>query len=277
MVKNIIMFKTASWLKKNIKNYNIKIIDASWYLPTSSRNNLKEYRESCIPGALFFDIDKICDKNSNLPHMMPDRKFFESQVSKLGINIKNVIIVYCKEGISSSPRVWWFFRYFGHKRIYVLNGGFKAWRLSNGKIVRANKVDKKKSLYKCNRIKQYYLIKYDSLITKLENKYNIVLDARPKERFLELEDEPRINIGRGKIKNSMSAPFDIFDTNGYIKSKKEIRRIFNNLTKNYRLLICSCGSGISACVIAIYLHHVGLSRWVVYDGSWTEWYLKFKN
>ncbi|MBJ58083.1 MAG: sulfurtransferase [Rickettsiales bacterium] len=277
MVKDLIMFKTASWLKKNIKNNNIKVIDASWYLPNSKRNNLKEYRDSCIPGAIFFDIDKICDKNSSLPHMVPDRKFFEKEVSELGINIRNIIIVYCKEGINSSPRVWWFFKYFGHKKIYVLNGGFKAWRLSNGKIVRSHQVKKQKSTYKCDRIKKKYLIKYDNLFKIIKDNDNIVMDARPKERFLELKNEPRINIGKGKIKNSISSPFDIFDINGYIKSKREIRKIFNNLVKNYTLLICSCGSGISACVIAISLHHIGKNRWTVYDGSWTEWYTKFKN
>ena len=118
------MFKTASWLKKNINNKNIKIIDASWYLPNSKRDNFKEYKFSCIPKAIFFDIDKICDKNTPLPHMVPSSRYFESEVSKLGISKENIIIVYCKEGLLSSPRVWWLFKYFGHKRIFVLNGNY---------------------------------------------------------------------------------------------------------------------------------------------------------
>ena len=267
------MFKTASWLKKNINNKNIKIIDASWYLPNSKRDNFKEYKFSCIPKAIFFDIDKICDKNTSLPHMVPSSRYFESEVSKLGISRENIIIVYCKEGLLSSPRVWWLFKYFGHKKIFVLNGGFKAWRLSNGRISKG-RINLLKNNYKCSRLRDVYLINYNSLILKLKDISTKVIDARPRERFLELEPEPRNNIGKGKIKNSINLPFNIFDINGYIRSKNSLRKILNEVIKSNKFLICSCGSGVSACVIGIALHSIGNKNWCIYDGSWTEFFLK---
>ncbi len=271
------MFKTASWLKNNLNNPNVKIIDASWYLPNSSRNNIKEYRLAHIPGAVFFDIDKICAQDCNLPHMIPDKKYFEYQVSKLGINKKNLIIVYCKEGIMSSPRVWWTFKYFGHKNIFVLNGGFRAWQLINGKIVGKKKANNKIGFYKCNRIIKKYLITYEDLVIKLESKKTKILDARPKERFLKLAPEPRENIGRGKIKNSLNFPHSLFDLRGYVRSKTSLRKTFKELLKEKGTLTCSCGSGISACVIAISLNYIGNNNWQVYDGSWTEWFINFKH
>ncbi len=271
------MFKSASWLKKNINNENIKILDASWYLPNSDRNNFKEYNLECVPKSVFFDIDKICDQKSLLPHMIPSQKYFEKRVSKLGISKRNIIIVYCKEGIMSSPRVWWMFRYFGHKNVFVLNGGFKAWKLSNGKTVKGRQVIIKKSNYKCNRIKKEYLIKYEELIYKIKNNSATIADARPQERFLELVPEPRKNIGSGKIQNSLNLPFNIFDINGFIKSKSLLRKIFFNKIENKKLLVCSCGSGISACTLAIALAYIGRNTWTVFDGSWTEWFIKTKN
>ena len=128
------MIKKASWLKKNLHKKNIKIIDASWYLPNVNRDAYKEYKNGHIENALFFDIDRICDKKTHLPHMLPSAKKFEKEISKLGINKKDIIIIYCKEGILSSPRVWWSFYLYGHKEVYVLDGGLKAWKLAGGKL-----------------------------------------------------------------------------------------------------------------------------------------------
>ena len=110
-----------SWLKKNINQKNLKIIDASWYLPNAKRNAYKEFRNGHIKNAIFFDIEKICDNKSKLPHMLPRKKDFERKISKLGINNNDTLIIYCKTGILSSPRVWWTFSIFGHKKVYILD------------------------------------------------------------------------------------------------------------------------------------------------------------
>ncbi len=268
------MLISSSWLKNNLNRQDIKIVDASWYLPSTGRNAYAEYKKRHIPKAVFFDIDKISNKQTMLPHMLPPNSLFEKEVSNLGIRNSDTIIIYCKEGITSSPRVWWTFLYFGHKKVFVLNGGFKAWQLSGGKQVFGKKIYKT-SRYKCKKVRKSLVINYDKL-NKLvfENNGNfLVLDARPEKRFLEKEKEPRTNIGRGKIPGSKSAPLSVFDINGFLKKKSQIRNIIKNYNHNNKYFVCSCGSGVAACNIALSLHLIGHSNWTVFDGSWTQWYL----
>jgi thiosulfate/3-mercaptopyruvate sulfurtransferase len=268
------MIKKASWLMKNLDKKNIKIIDASWYLPNSGRDAYKEYSKNHIKNAVFFDIDKISDKKTSLPHMLPPIKKFEMEVSKLGINRDDILIIYCKEGLTSSPRVWWTFVYFGHKKVFILDGGLNAWKLIGGQLTKINyKI--KKSNYKCGLKKKKLIINYLSLKNNLNTKNNeIVLDARPEKRFLKIESEPRKNIGKGNIPGSINYPIIYFDKKGFLKSKMEIRKILKNITNKNKKIICSCGSGVAACNIALSLEYIGHHNWAVYDGSWTEWYLK---
>ena len=147
------MLISAHWLKKNIKRKNIKVLDASWYLPNIHRDPKKEYIKKRIPKAAFFDIDDISDLKSNLPHMLPSKSIFENKVSDLGVKSKDIIIVYCKEGVLSSPRAWWMFKYFGHKKVFILNGGFKAWAFANGEIISGpEKI--KQTKYKVGRVRK---------------------------------------------------------------------------------------------------------------------------
>ncbi len=268
------MLVNANWLKKNIKKKNIKIIDASWYLPNSGRNALEEYKKKHIPKAVFFDIDKISDKKTKLPHMIPNFKYFEKEVNKLGINNSDIIIVYCKEGILSSPRVWWTFSYFGHKKIFVLNGGLNAWKKVGGRVISGH-YKPRISYYKCHKINKSLLIEYKNLnkVVKSKNNNYLILDARPKERFLGKEHEPRKNIGKGKIFNSKNLPFNKVEFNGYLKNKSEIRAIFKSKSTYEKYFIFTCGSGVAACNLAIAKNFIGSKKWSVYDGSWTEWFL----
>ena len=268
------MLISASWLKNNLNRKDIKVIDASWYLPNSGRNAFEEYKKSHIPKAVFFDIDKVSNRKTLLPHMLPSNNFFEKEISNLGISNNDTIIIDCKEGKISSPRVWWTFLYFGHKKVFVLNGGYKAWRLNGGKQSFGIKKNKSRK-YKCNKIRKNLVINYN-ILNKLvieNNKNYLVLDARPKGRFLGKENEPRSNIGKGKIPKSKNFPFSCFDTNGFLKKKSEIRNIIKNYSNNNKYYVCSCGSGVAACNIALSLNLIGLSNWTVYDGSWTQWYL----
>ena len=270
------MLVNAHWLKKNINKKNVKVLDSSWYLPNSKRDAKKEYKNMRILGAIFFDIDDICNKKSKLPHMLPSQKYFEKKISHLGINSNDILVVYCKEGVLSSPRVWWMFKYFGHKKVFVLNGGLKAWMLVNG-IIKCGPVNIKKTRYKVGRINFSSNSSYEE-ITRKKKKENIhILDARPIRRFLELDPEPRENIGRGKIEDSLSVDFSLIDTNGFFKSKRKIRKIYNNILERDYKIICSCGSGVSACTLALSLSYIGNNNWSVYDGSWTEWHLKTKS
>ncbi len=272
------MLKNASWLKKNIKKKNIKIIDASWYLPNTGRNAYKEYLKHHIEKAVFFDIDKISNTNNKLPHMLPNKKKFEYEISRIGINNKDILIIYCKEGVLSSPRVWWTFKYFGHKNVFVLDGGLDAWKRAGGLITK--KIRKiSKTFYKIKTLQKSLLINYNNLKNQLKNneKNILVLDARPRERFLQLIAEPRENIGKGIIPGSKNFTFSLFDYKGHFKNKTNLRSIFRRIPENKKLLVCSCGSGVAACNIAISLELIGKKNWTIYDGSWTEWYLKLNS
>ena len=271
------MLINSHWLKKNIKKKNIKVLDASWYLPNIKRSAKKEFKQKRIPGAIFFDIDDICDKKSLLPHMLPCRKIFEKKISNLGICKNDYLVIYCCEGIMSSPRAWWMFKYFGHKNVFILNGGFRAWRQANGRIEGGNQKTKF-SYYKTGRIKWNLNITYNKIINyKKEKKKLCILDARPKSRFLEIDPEPRENIGKGHIEGSYSLEYSLLDRNGFLKNKSELRVIFKKTIKENQKIICSCGSGVSACALAFSLNYISNYAWSVYDGSWTEWYIKTKS
>ena len=271
------MLVSAHWLKKNLKKKNIKILDVSWYLPNINRNPKKEFMQIRIPKAAFFDIDDVCDKKSLLPHMLPSKSTFENKISELGIKSSDSIIVYCREGVMSSPRAWWMFLYFGHKKVFILNGGLKGWRLANGKISQgpANILQTK---YKTGRIKKKFNLTYDKILYLKKKKEKInILDARPTRRFLKLDPEPRKNIGRGVIEGSSNLEAASLEVNGFFRTKNKVRDIFKKVINNNNKVICTCGSGVSACSLAFSLSFIGKFDWSVYDGSWTEWYLKTKN
>ena len=269
------MIKNAHWLKKRIRGKNFKVLDATWYLPNLKKYGYEDFKRAHIPGAIFFDIDKISDHKSSYPHMLPKKKDFERMVSGFGICNTDTIVIYCKTGILSSPRVWWTFRYFGHKNVYILNGGLKAWKLANGSLETKEK-NHTKTYFKCRKIKDKLLTSYKDLKNYhiSNNLSHLIIDCRPKNRFKALEDEPRANIGRGHIPNSLNYPFNIFDHNGYLRSKTQLKVLLKNVLLKKKEIICSCGSGISACNLALSLSHIGYKNWSVYDGSWTEWFIK---
>ncbi len=270
------MLKKASWLKKNISNKKIKVLDASWYLPNSGRNAYREYMSEHISNAFFFDIDKIADNKKNLPHMLPSKKKFEMEITRMGINNNDIIVIYCKEGLLSSPRVWWTFYYFGHKNVFILDGGLRAWKLVGGKLTNIISTNKK-AFYKCRRRNTKIITSYCELNKKIKRKEQpLILDARPEARFKKKEEEPRKNIGKGIIPGSKSCPSSLFDFKGFLKSKNEIRKTFKKVSILKKVFICSCGSGVAACNIALSLEFIGYKNWSVYDGSWTEWYLNNK-
>ena len=271
------MLVSAHWLKKNIKRKNVKVLDASWYLPNVDRDPKKEYKSKRIPKSVFFDIDDICDTSSNLPHMLPSASVFENKVSDLGIKSDDILVVYSREGVLSSPRVWWMFKYFGHKKVFILNGGFKAWAFANGKIMSGlEKITQTK--YKVGRLKKKINVTFEELsyIKKQNNNYSI-LDARPARRFLKLDPEPRKNIGKGNIEGSKNLEASILELNGFFIAKSKVRNILKKVISKNNKVICTCGSGISACSIAFSLSFIGNLNWSVYDGSWAEWYLRTKS
>ena len=259
------LYKDKKWRK------NIVILDASWYLPTVKREPFNEFKNTHLPDALYFDIDEVSDTSSNLPHTIPTIKQFEFNMEKLGINNYSHIILYSMDGIGTSPRAWWLFKLFKHKNISVLNGGMKAWKSINGPV--NNTISKiNKTSYKAD-LDQSILIKYDDLKNFYNNKNYQVVDARSHARFVGVEDEPRPGLQKGHIPNSINIPFNLLiNDQGYLINKNKIIEVLNKYNFNYeKIIISTCGSGVTACVLAFALDFIGKKSWKVYDGSWSEW------
>ena len=263
--KLIKLYTDKKWKK------NIVILDASWYLPNAKREPNKEFKNAHLPDALYFDIDQVSDTSSNLPHTIPTKKQFEFNMQKLGINNDSHVIIYSMDGIGTSPRAWWLFRLYKHKNVSVLNGGMKAWKALNGPI--NNKITK---IYKSNymaSIDHNILATYEDVKSLYNNKDYQIVDVRSFGRFSGKEEEPRPGLQKGHIPHSINIPFNLLiNDQGYLINKDEIIEILNKYNFSFeKIIISSCGSGVTACVLAFVLELIGKKTWKVYDGSWSEW------
>ena len=254
------------------KNKNIKILDATFYLPDSGLNAEKEYIDKHITGAVFFDINKIADPQNSLPHMIPSKEIFSEMMKNLGLNNDDEIIIYDNSPILSSARAWFLLRYFNHNKIFILKGGIKNWLKHNGMITSDLTVINKGNFTAQNEKKD--LIKSLSNMIELSNKNDqLILDARSYNRYLGTAKEPRPGLPSGHIPNSKSLPSsDLINKDGILKNEEELKVIFNNIEISQDdSIIATCGSGVSACVISLALFTLGKFDVPIYDGSWTEW------
>ncbi len=263
---------SSDWLYKNLSE--VKILDASWHMPNTNRNGFEEYKKQHIENAIFFDLDKNSNQNTDLPHMLTDKDSWEKIVSNMGITNDDKIIVYDNSDIISSCRCWYNFIYFGHnpKLIHVLDGGLKKWNLEkkptnnilNKKIISSYYASEKKEL-----VKNKYQINENIIAKKFK-----VIDARSKKRFEGQTPEPRNNLRSGSIENSYCLPFsDIINTDGTFCSKDKILEKFKSTRCELDVnLVFSCGSGVTASVLALAYSLID-NKYMpkIYDGSWSEY------
>ena len=264
---------STGWLNKN--QSQVKILDASWHMPNTNRNGFEEFKLEHIENALFFDIDKFSNKNTHLPHMLPEEKKWEKIISSLGISNEDKIIIYDDSDVLSSCRCWYSFIFFGHSPslISVLDGGFSKWKKENRKTSNII-LNHKKTNYKAKKIPE--LVKTKEEIDKniLKKKFQVV-SSRIKNRFLGFEKEPRPNVRSGSIKNSSCLPFGelINPKNKTFIEKKLIKEKFKNIgINNENNVVFSCGSGITAAVLGL-AYYIINDRYLpaIYDGSWAEY------
>ena len=198
-------------------------------------------------------------------------KEFEEKAQELGINKNTCIVVYDNLGIYSSPRVWWMFQLMGFKNIAVLNGGFPEWKSKKYPIETPKTHQPKKGNFKVNYQSEKIKFTKDVLETIINTKNNLVVDARSKGRFFGTEQEPRKDVKSGHIPNSVSLPYSEIIENGKMKSDTDLKEIFKNINPKNKALIFSCGTGITASILALGLAILGKNNFAVYDGSWTEY------
>lgn len=260
---------SSAWLLKHLDHKDLIILDATIPKITSGSFDI-ENREQ-IKNAIFFDIKhKFSDKNATLPNTVLSTEDFQFNAQELGINQNSCIVVYDDLGIYSSPRVWWMFQLMGFPNIAVLNGGFPNWKANNFPV-ETSRIQKRKQGnfaidYKSSKIK----FKED-LVLNLSNETFLVIDARSNGRFLGREPEPRKEVESGHIPNSKNLPFTEVTSNGFFKKTSELKTIFDKINSNHKHVVFSCGSGITASILALASTVVGHKNYAVYDGSWTEW------
>jgi len=262
---------STEWLAAHLGAPDVKVVDATWYLPTLKRDAKAEYAEAHIPGAVYFDIDDIADADSPLPHMLPDPVKFSSRVRKLGLGDGTRIIVYDNNRYSASARAWWMFRVFGHEDTAVLDGGLAKWR-AEGRPVDDRPVLPREAHFTA-RLNSFLVRDLEQIRANLVARREQVLDVRSAGRFVATEPEPRAGLRSGHIPGSLNLPYpELIAADGTFLPPPELRRSFAASGVNIdKPIVTSCGSGVTACTAALALHQIGAPEVAVYDGSWTEW------
>jgi len=262
---------STDWLAENLGLPNIVPIDASWHMPDTNRSGAKEFQQALIPDAVFFDIDLIADTSTNLPHTMPSPDAFAARVQNLGISNEDTLIVYNKGDIPTAARAWWMFRAMGHSNVYMLDGGYKKWCDEN-KPITTDIVPRPISTFKA--VQDSSLVKYTSdLLKTLGSSNEQIIDARSSGRFNGTVAEPRAGLRSGHIPGSKNIPFtNLYNRDGTLKNNSELIKIIEAAGITLMApIITSCGSGVTACNLAIAFAALGKWDVAVYDGSWTEW------
>ena len=263
---------STEWLAAHLSAPDVRVVDGSWYLPAMNRSAKAEYAAGHIPGAVYFDIDEIADTESKLPHMLPAPEKFASRVRKLGLGDGSRIVVYDGMGLFSAPRVWWMFRVFGHEDVAVLDGGFAKWKREGRPVEAAPPAPRDRHF--TARMNTMLVRDIAQMRRNVETRREQVVDARSRGRFAGTEPEPRAGLRSGHIPGAASLPFgEMTDpASGTVLPGPVLKAKFATAGIDPgKPIVASCGSGVSACALALGLHLVGARDVAIYDGSWTEW------
>ena len=262
---------STAWLAAHIKDPDLRVIDASWYLPDMGRDPKAEYAAAHIPGARFFDIDEITDSRSNLPHMAPPPEKFVARMRAMGIGDGHQVVVYDGMGLFSAARVWWTFRLMGKTDIAVLDGGFPKW------LAEGREVEDMPPVLRDRHItvsRQHHLVKD---VTQVAHAAKLgeaeIIDARGAPRFRGEAPEPRPGLRSGHIPGAKNVPYStLLNPDGTMKSIPDLLATFEAACVNLsKPAITSCGSGVTAAVLSLALERMGHKNHSLYDGSWAEW------
>lgn len=260
---------TTEWLAQRLDAPDLRIVDATLPLVGQPGKGRDAYDAGHIPGAVFFDINAIADPDTDLPHMLPSPAAFAQAAGALGLDRDATIVVYDAHGIYSAPRVWWTLRVMGYEHVFVLDGGLKAWRAEGRPL---------DTVERSPRPVEVTLAFEPGLVVDIADVNELlgsgaaqVVDARSAARFRGETPEPRASLRSGHMPGALNLPFDqVVAADGTLKPADELRRVFDHIDLD-RPIVTSCGSGVTAAVLALAAARLGRPDVAVYDGSWTEW------
>ena len=260
---------SVDWLQSRLSDSSVCIVDASWHLPPENRDAHAEYLQSHIPGAVFFDIDAISTPG-DLPHMLPAPEVFTESVAKLGLQKNKTVVIYDSKGLFSAARVWWTLTRFGFEQVKILDGGLPAW-LQAGFNTESGKVSVPQVSVQAT-LAEASVVNAEQVRQASESDSAEILDARSQGRFDGKDPEPRKGLRGGHIPGSKCLPFTALLNDGKLKSDNELREIFTALNLSAdKPVYTTCGSGVTAAILTLGLHCIGVHNTALYDGSWTEW------
>lgn len=262
---------STQWLADHLKDPDLRVIDASWYLPDMNRDPKAEYDAAHIPGTRFFDIDDISDTLSDLPHMAPSPEKFMSRLRAMGIGDGHQVVVYDGNGIFSAARVWWLFRLMGKTDIAVLDGGFGKWQAEGREIEDMPPILRDRHM---TASRQAHLVKDVTQVAAAAKLGDWqIVDARGAARFRGEEPEPREGLRSGHIPGSKNVHYaTLLNDDGTMKRGGALKAAFTDAGVDLdKPVITTCGSGVTAAILALGLELLGHRDWALYDGSWAEW------
>ena len=260
---------STAWLAANLDK--VRVVDASWYMPAEKREPEKEFESGHIPGAVFFDIDKISDHTTDLPHMLPSAGEFSAAAGKLGIGNDETVVAYDGSGIFSAPRMWWTLKAMGHNNVKVLDGGFPKWK-REGRAVETGPARRQEKTFTAN-FQPGLKRDFDDVMGIVKDKSAQMVDARSALRFTAEEKEPRAGLRSGHMPGAANVHFrSLITADGTYKAKDELRAAFEKAGMDLaKPIVTTCGSGMTAAILMLALDEIGAGDTALYDGSWTEW------
>jgi thiosulfate/3-mercaptopyruvate sulfurtransferase len=262
----------TDWLEAHLDAPDLIILDGNWYLPNDPRDSYEEYLQARIPGAIYFDIDQISDKSSSLPHMLPSPEQFSSQMRRVGIGDGMRVVVYDAQGMFSAARVWWTFRAMGNVDVAVLNGGLAKWN-AEGRPLEDDPPPKRGVRHFTSRRNAELIRDRDEILKIIDDGTEQIVDARATDRFRGEAPEPREGLRSGHIPGSLNLPYpELLNSDGTFKPAAELKKIFEQAGVDLSKPVTNtCGSGVTASILALALAIIGHRHVSVYDGSWSEW------
>jgi thiosulfate/3-mercaptopyruvate sulfurtransferase len=262
---------STAWLAERLTDPNVQVVEATWYMPAEGKKGRDSFEAAHVPGAVFFDIDQIADPDTDLPHMLPTPEAFATAAGALGLTREATVVVYDAQGLFSAPRVWWTLRAMGFPDVRVLDGGLPKWQADGHPITDGPGAPSGTLLdpdFRPELVRDLDAVRAD-----LESRAEQLVDARSAARFRGEAPEPRAGLRGGHMPGACNVPFgDVVNPDGTLKPAEQLRAAFEAAGVDLaRPIVTSCGSGVSASVLALALARIGREDVAVYDGSWTEW------